>query len=348
MDALVLLLLSALLLGAIWLAWRLSRAQKELERLAETPPASLHLLQREVQALRSGVDERLRENFQQAQELSQRIGRLQQATRQVERLSVGLDELQKILQPPQLRGAFAERLLEEALADLLPRERFALQYTFPTSGVRVDAAVFLGEGRLLALDAKFPLDNFRRYLDQRQNSESGGEAARRAFARDVRRHVDEVAAKYLSPDDGSIDVALMYIPSESIFHEMSLDGFELDGEPLMRYALSKRVVPVSPNTLYAYLTVVRLGMSGFRLQESARELLAHLGHLQSDLTELGSELARAVRQARHSLTNMTRAERVLNRVQMRLNGLGEGVQPAPPTFEGGGGGLRGNSPVAPG
>lgn len=347
MDVVVVLLL-ALLLGAIWLVWRLSRAQKQLERLADSPPASLQLLQREVQALRSGVDERLRENFQQAQELSQRIGRLHQATQQVERLSLGLDELQKILQPPQLRGAFAERLLEEALADLLPRERFALQYTFPTSGVRVDAAVFVGEGRLLAIDAKFPLDNFRRYLDQRRTSESGGDAARRAFARDVRRHIDDVAAKYLSPDDGSIDVALMYIPSESVFHEMALDGFALDKEPLMRYALSRRVVPVSPNTLYAYLTVVRLGMSGFRLQESARELLADLGHLESDLTELGAELARAARQARHSLTNMSRAERVLSRVQTRLTGLGEGERLAPPTFEGGREDLRGNSPVAPG
>ncbi len=323
MDA-ALVLLSALSVGAIWLIWRLSRAEKELKKLAETPPASLQLLQREVQALRSGVDERLRENFRQAQELSQRIGRLQQATQQVERLGVGLDELQKILHPPQLRGAFAERLLEEALADLLPRDRFALQYTFPSSGVRVDAAVFLGERRLLAIDAKFPLDNFRRYLDRRRSSDSGGEAERRAFSRDVRRHVDDVAAKYLSPDDGSLDVALMYIPSESIFHEMALDGFELDGQPLIGYALSKRVVPVSPNTLYAYLAVVRLGMSGFRLQESARELLAHLGHLQSDLTELGSELERAVRQARHSLANLNRAERVLDRVQTRLTGLGEG------------------------
>ncbi len=321
-------LLSALILGAVWLVWRLARAERELKRMAETPPASLQLLQREVQALRSGVDERLRENFQQAHELSQRIGRLQEATQQVERLGVGLDELQKILQPPQLRGAFAERLLEEAIADVLPRDRFALQYTFPSRGVRVDAAVFLGDGRLLAIDAKFPLDNFRRYLDLRRSSDPGVAAAHRAFARDVRRHVDDVAAKYLSPDDGSLDVAFMYIPSESIFHELALDGFELDGEPLVRYALCKRVVPVSPNTLYAYLTVVRLGMSGFRLQESARELLDHLGHLQSDLTELGSELARAARQARHSLTNLSRAERVLDRVQTRLIGLGEGERPA--------------------
>ncbi len=327
MDVAV-VLLSALSVGAIWLVWRLSRAEQELKKLAEIPSASLQLLQREVQALRSGVDDRLRENFLQARELSQGIGRLQQATQQVERLGVGLDELQKILQPPQLRGAFAERLLEEALVDLLPRDRFAVQYTFPSSGVRVDAAVFLGERRLLAIDAKFPLDNFRRYLDRRRSSDSGGEAERRAFARDVRRHIDDVAAKYLSPDDGSLDVALMYIPSESIFHEMALDGFDLDGEPLIRYALSKRVVPVSPNTLYAYLAVVRLGMSGFQLQESARELLAHLGHLQSDLTELGSELARAGRQARHSLTNLARAERVLDRMQTRLTGLGEGEGPS--------------------
>ncbi len=120
----------------------------------------------------------------------------------------------------------------------------------------------------------------------------------------------------------------MYIPSESIYHELALDRLELDGEPLVRYALCKRVVPVSPNTLYAYLSVVRLGMSGFRLQESARELLQHLGHLQSDLTELGSELGRAVRQARHSLTNLSRAERLLDGVQARLLAVAEDERPA--------------------
>ena len=215
-------LLVVLVLVSLWLAWRQIRVEREIRRVAEAPPASLQLLQREVQALRSGVDERLREHAQQTGELSRRIGLLQKATENVESLGIGLGELQKILQPPQLRGAFGERLLEEALADMLPRDRFRLQYTYTTSGVRVDAVILLGDDRLLPVDSKFPLDNFRRYVDLRGSGSPEADAARRAFARDVRGHIDDVAAKYIAPDEGALDVAFI----GWIRPEMKFDGVD--------------------------------------------------------------------------------------------------------------------------
>ena len=244
-------------------------------------------------------------------------------------VGVGLDELQKVLQPPQLRGAFGERLLEEMLSDVLPREAFCLQHTYPSSGVRVDAAVLLGRGRLLPIDAKFPLENFRRFVDFRRAGSSEADGAQRAFARDVMRHVDDIAAKYLSPDDGAVDVAFMYIPSESVFQEITISGVDADGSPLTDYALRQRVVPVSPNSLHAYLSVVRMGLRGFQLQESAREILGALTQLQSDLEESRTGLATAIRQSRHSLANMEEAERVLGRTTMRLDFLGA-TSPADP------------------
>ncbi|MHC4236555.1 MAG: DNA recombination protein RmuC [Planctomycetota bacterium] len=312
------MLLAGLLMVILWLAWRVLRMERGLKGLAEAPPASLNLLQREVQALRSGVDERLREQVQQAHELSRRIGQLQKATEQVEQLGSGLEELQKILQPPQLRGAFGERLLEEALADMLPRDRYCFQYTYPSSGVRVDAAVLLGGGRLLPIDSKFPLENFRRCLELRQRGSADADASLRAFARDVRRHVDDIASRYLSADDGVLEVAFMYIPSESVFHEVVVGGLDVEGQPLAEYALRRRVVPVSPNTLNAYLAVVKLGLRGYQLQESTREIFASLTHVQTDLEQLRSELGKAVRQARHSLTNLTEAEAALARVELRF------------------------------
>ncbi len=320
-------LLAGLLFVVILLAWRVLRMERGLKGLAEAPPASMNLLQREVQALRSGVDERLREQVQQAHELSRRIGQLQKATEQVEQLGSGLEELQKILQPPQLRGAFGERLLEEALADMLPRDRYCFQHTYPSSGVRdtypssgvrVDAAVLLGGGRLLPIDSKFPLENFRRCLELRQRGSADADASLRAFARDVRRHVDDIASRYLSADDGVLEVAFMYIPSESVFHEVVVGGLDVEGQPLAEYALRRRVVPVSPNTLNAYLAVVKLGLRGYQLQESTREILASLTHVQADLEQLRSELGKAVRQARHSLTNLTEAEAALARVELRF------------------------------
>jgi DNA recombination protein RmuC len=307
--------LIVLVMISLTVGWRLRRLER---RFADPPAAGLQLLQQEVQAVRSGVDARLREHWQQTHELSQRIGRLQKATEQVEQLGLGLDELQKILQPPQLRGAFGERFLEDALADVLPRDRFRLQYTYPSTGVRVDAAVLLSDGRLLPIDSKFPLENFRRFLDLRQSGDAEADAARRAFARDVRRHVDDVASKYLSPEDGALDVAFMYIPSESVFHEVLVGMHERDGAGLSDYALRRRVVPVSPNTLYAYLSVVRIGMRGFQLQESAREILTLLMHLSSDVEDMRSVLGTAIRQARHSNGNLAEADRILGRIEGRL------------------------------
>ncbi|MGD8698605.1 MAG: DNA recombination protein RmuC [Gemmatimonadales bacterium] len=326
-ETLLLVGLALLVLLVVWLAWRQLRVERNFAGLADGPPASMQLLQREVQALRAGVDERLREQLRQADELSHRIGQLQKATEHVEHLGTGLEELQKILQPPQLRGAFGERLLEEALAEMLPADRYCVQYTYPSSGVRVDVAILLGEGRLLPIDSKFPLENFRRYLGKRQQGDPEAEASLRAFARDVRSHVDDVASKYLSPDDGALDVAFMYIPSESVFHEVVVGGLDIGGTALSEYALRRRVVPVSPNTLNAYLAVVRMGLRGYKLQESTREILSSLTHLQSDLVALRSEFGTAIKQARHSLANLTEAETALTRIELRMDRLNATGQP---------------------
>jgi DNA recombination protein RmuC len=330
------LLLAALIVIVLSVAWRVFRLERVLQEAREAP-AGLELLQREVQAMRSGVDERLREHVQQTHELSARIGRLQRATEQVEQLGVGLDELQKVLQPPQLRGAFGERLLQDMLSDVLPREAFCLQYTYPSSGVRVDAAVLLGQGRILPIDAKFPLDNFRRFIDCRRAGSPDADGALREFARDVTRHVDDIATKYLSPEDGALDVAFMYIPSESVFQEISLSGVDAGGQALAEYSLRKRVVPVSPNSLHAYLCVVRMGLKGYQLQKSAREILGALTQLQSDLEESQTGLATAIKQSRHSLANLEEVERVLGRSMMRLDVLGQPLVEPPE-----------NSPPGPG
>lgn len=321
-------LLGTLALAVAWLVWRHGRVLAEVRRMAQEPPATLQLLQREVQAVRSGLDERLREHLQHTHELSVRIGELRAATENVEQLGSSLEELRKIFAPPGARGAFGERLLEEALADVLPRESFAVQYSYPRGGARVDAVVFVGNGQLLPIDSKFPLDNFRRYLDLRAAGSPDAEAARRGFARDVRSHVDDIAGRYLSADDGALDVALMYIPSESIYHEAALSGLSDGGCTISEYALRNRVIPVSPNTLYAYLSVIRMGLRGYRLGESARELLRHLSHLQADVEDSCGKLGTAVKQARHSLANLDEAEDALRRVERRLAALTKGSEPA--------------------
>ncbi|MEE9246148.1 MAG: DNA recombination protein RmuC, partial [Gemmatimonadota bacterium] len=129
-----------------------------------------------------------------------------------------------------------------------------------------------------------------------------------------------------------LDIAFMYLPSESIFQEVTYAAPN-GVDSLVEYALRKRVVPVSPNTLYAYLCVIRMGLRGFDLQQNAREVLQHLTHLGAGVEELRSELGTAIRQARHSLNNLTDADRALRKVEERLelvSGLrkGEGLTTA--------------------
>lgn len=320
------LVAAAVLVGVLaWLGLRTLRLERAISALAGDP-AGLALLQREIQSVRQGVDHRLSEHLAQSRDLSQRLGRLQAATEEVERLGREIAQLQKILGPPQLRGPFGERLLEDLLSDVLPRERFRVQHTFK-SGVRVDAAILLEEGRILPIDAKFPLENFRRFVELRDGGRPEAEAARRDLDRDVRSHIDAIASRYLSPEDGTVSVALMYIPSESVYYEVALRGLDGEHEPIAAYALSRRVVPVSPNSMHAYLCVILMGLRGIQLQQRAREIRDDLGQLQTDASALREELNRAMRQAQHSLGNLGDVDRVLQRIELRLDRMQRGSAP---------------------
>lgn len=313
------LLVAGALLAFVWLAWQIRRISRALHELGSAGSAGpLTLLQREIQSVRSGLDDWLRDHMHQSRELSRRLGELRTATGNVERLGVELSELHAALRPPQVRGALGERMLEELLADVLPQGAFDLQHTYPRSGVRVDAAVRLPNGQFLPIDSKFPLDNYRRYLRRRREGGSDADVLRRAFVRDVRRHIDDVARRYLAPEAGSIDLAFCYIPSEAVFQEILRGEVDANGQSLVEYAHRRRVVPVSPNTLHAYLSVVRLGLRGYRLQENSRELLAELARLQDEVSTIREHLATAATQARHSLGHLEDAERDLRSLEDRL------------------------------
>src|SRR5713226_7227674 len=138
---------------------------------------------------------------------------------------------------------------------MLPQGHYALQHQFST-GDRVDAVIHIGD-RLVPVDAKFPLENFQRMLQETDEAER--RQSRRAFVRDVKARVDEIAKKYILPDEGTYDFALMYIPAENVYFEAITKDESLEEDAPGVYATSKRVIPVSPNSLYAYLQVIVLG-----------------------------------------------------------------------------------------
>ena len=195
-----------------------------------------------------------------------------------------------------MRGGFGELLLENLLSQILPPENYRFQHHF-RNGEIVDAVIMLGSG-LVPIDSKFPMESFNRLVAAGSDEERA--SLRKGFLRDVRMHVDAVA-KYITPDEGTFEFALMYIPAEGVYYEtFSREDMMSEGEGPCAYALGRRVIPVSPNSFYGYLQAIVLGLKGLRVEERAREIIDHLARLtkeyeqfREDFSVLGTHIGRA-------------------------------------------------------
>lgn len=273
MELVIVILLAVILLALLWM-WLQSNSR--LSRLEERG-----LSQEQLDALAQRLldsDQRiLATTTQTFGQLQSNLGQLSQATQQMMEVGKDIASLEDLLKPPKLRGGMGETLLEMLLAQIFRAEGFyILQYRF-RSGDFVDAVIKLGEN-LVPVDAKFPLESFRRILESEVETER--RAARREFVRVVKSHIDNIAQKYILPDEGTFDFALMYIPAENVYYETIIKGEEEEG--IFPYALERRVIPVSPNSFYAYLQVIVRGLRGLQIEERAQEIMAHLGRLERD------------------------------------------------------------------
>lgn len=244
--------------------------------------------------------------------VKEQLGRLEETNKHIVEISKDISSLQELLRAPKFRGAMGETLLENLLSQILPKEHYFIQHRFK-SGEAVDAAVKLGE-RLVPVDAKFSLENFKKMLDV--PDEAAKSAFRKKFIQDVKDRIDEIAAKYILPQENTYDFALMYIPAENVYYEVIIK------EDLFSYAMSKRVIPVSPNTFYAYLQVICLGLKGLKIEENARAILKSLSSLsleinrfKEDFDILGSHISNAKTKYEDSSKRLDRFSDRLNNIQ---------------------------------
>ncbi len=217
--------------------------------------------------------------------VQEQLGALGQAAQGMQALGQDIASLQDILRAPKLRGNLGELFLAEILRQVLPPSSFSLQHRFPSdqngSFTVVDAVIHLGD-RLVPIDSKFPLESFRRVLAE----QDGGTAAdktdgrkrhRKQFLEAVRGHIDDVAAKYIRPDANTYDFALVYLPAENVYYEAVVRHVAEDGsDSIVTYAAQKRVIPVSPSTLYAYLLTVAYGLKGMHIERQAETIRGQL------------------------------------------------------------------------
>jgi DNA recombination protein RmuC len=286
-----------------------------LKRLSEKMPdmGQIGSLASQIQH----VDSVSRASFER---LARDLGELNRASQQMMEVGKTITSLENLLRPPQLRGGMGETFLAELLAQILPGH-FELQHRF-RSGERVDAVIRLGN-RLAPVDAKFPLESFRRLAESRD--EESAKKERKAFIRTLKAHVDTIAQKYILPDEGTYDFALMYIPAENVYYETVLRDEE--GEGLYPYALQKRVIPVSPNSFYAYLQVIIHGLKGLHIEERAREIVDYLARLRADEERFRQDFETLGTHIENARKKYEDAQRKLVRFEDKLLEAGGSTEP---------------------
>jgi len=297
----------------------ISEAQKPSEELLEI----IKMLQEGSKEDRRVLLGSLQKNTQALNErldaAARVIGRVQRNIGEMSEIGRGIKDLQEFLRSPKIRGNVGEQVLKELLTQILPKQSFNFQYTFK-SGEKVDAVIKTTAG-MIPIDSKFPMENFRKMTGA--ESETEKKAFEKQFVRDVKIHIDTISKKYILTEEGTIDYALMYIPSEAVYYEI------VNNPKLFDHSSLKRVLPVSPTTFYAYIRAILMSFEGQKIETKAREILAAIRAVQKDYNKVEdnlSKLQRHLNNAYNMMNNVLTSFTQLGQKIVSTQALGQGVE----------------------
>lgn len=265
---------------------------RSITQLQQTMGDKLDKSQSSVQL---SVQKQLSESAKLVADVTERLTKLDETNKRVVDVATELKMLQNVLQNPKQRGVIGEYYLEQILKNTLPPGSFALQHKLG-EGLVVDAVIRY-EDKLLPLDSKFSLENYNRMIEA---SDEQRPALEKLFKSDIKGRVDETA-KYIKPSKGTLDQALMFIPSETIYYDILTEKVGVNGRNLLQYAAEKKVTIVGPTTLSAMLQTVAHGLRSIEIHKDTekirknveqlqKHLIAHNGYMQ----KLGSSLGTTV------------------------------------------------------
>jgi DNA recombination protein RmuC len=300
-------------------------ARNVVQRLDSVAPALQDAIKNSAQITgqmtsdaQTKMADELKNTREQISQIQRQLGEVQQAGKQ---MSQTAQTLESVLGGAKSRGSLGEVTLERLLEDSLPSSQYAMQYRF-SSGEAADAVIKLRDKKLMAIDSKFPLDAYRRIATE-------GDEARRAFATAVKGHADAITKKYIVPDEGTLDVALMFVPSESVYYEL-LQTSDNKGQPLDAYGRDKKVIAVSPNTLYAYLCVIAMGLRGMQMEENAQRLLESLSGMEKQMEKFADKFDTLGSHLKNAQQSYSESDKLFERAQNTLETmLGAGVPELP-------------------
>lgn len=230
-------------------------------------------MQKSIDQTNKAINERLDNAGRVISALTKELGGIAQVGPDIRRLT-------ETLASPKLRGNFGEEMLENMLGQALPKNGFEIQHKFKNGEV-VDAIIYVGD-KILPIDSKFSMENFRLYKEATTDEAKG--ALKKTFLKDVKKRVDEIHKKYILPQENTFDFSLMYIPSEGVFSEV------LDDTPTLAYGREKKVYFVSPNTLYHHLQIILLSLRGQKVNEAAQAILSMIAGIKQESDKFGRNL----------------------------------------------------------
>jgi len=244
--------------------------------------------------------------------VKEQLTRQEEVIKQIYQTTKDISNFQELLRVPKFRGQMAEVLLENLLAQVLPKDNYQIQYQFKTNAAIVDAVIKLGE-RLVPIDAKFSLENFQKMFDAQD--EETKNTYRKRFIQDVKNRVDEIATKYILPDENTYDFALMYIPAENVYYEVIIK------EELFSYCIAKKVIPVSANTFYIYLQIICLGLKGLKIEENAKNILKALNALGIEINKFKDEFDILGKHILDAANKYSDSQKKLERISYKITNI---------------------------
>lgn len=251
--------------------------------------------------MRESIMKQFSESSKLIADVTQRLAKLDETNRRVVDVADELKLLQNVLQNPKQRGVLGEFYLQSVLENVLPPERFALQHRF-RDGEIVDAVIYLDKQKMLPIDSKFSLENYNRLVEEKDKTRK--DALLKLIRVDLKNRIDETS-KYIRPEEGTMDFAFMFIPSEAIYYDLltnKIGSTTASARDLIEYAFrDKHVIIVSPTSFMAYLQTVLQGLRSLQIEEQAKEIQIRVGQLRRHLEaydlmmqKLGSSLGTTV------------------------------------------------------
>jgi DNA recombination protein RmuC len=298
----------------------------QIDQLANQVSQLASLVGKQVESLRGSVEERLTNFSSQLggqlseanklfSSLKQDFGELKESSSNMLEIGKQINQLQNILSSPKLRGNLGETILEELIKQVIPQGFYEFQYTFH-DGAKVDAIIRTSE-RIICIDSKFPKEEFERYVNAGSDSEKNSAMGR--FSKAMKDQIDDIAEKYIKPAENTFDFAIMFIPSESMYYELLMQDADESG--VYRYAMKKHVIPSSPNSFYAYIQAIAIGLKGMQIEKNAQLVRDQLAQLENSLAKFDDHFETLGTHLKNAANKYSDSHEALGRFRERLQGI---------------------------